>query len=153
MLAQAQRHRTLRYTMHLKEIADYSFYVPDIVDEAGLYDEWIKDIRSIAYCFPQGTMVRITEQGLFEDFVLKCKERLCGRAQLEIMQTTIESLNRFIDREENLSYSNQMLLASIIKDTHNESERKEPLARCQFSDFKCTEGCKWGCKEALNRYI
>ena len=36
MLAQAQRHRTLRYTMCLQEPGERGFYVPEIVKKAGL---------------------------------------------------------------------------------------------------------------------
>mgnify|MGYP004496815651 CR=1 FL=1 len=146
MLAQAQRHRTLRYTMCLQEPGEFGFYVPEIVKDAGLLDEWLHDINSVSYCVPQGTVVRITEQGLFEDFAMKCKERLCGRAQLEVMKSTTDSVKLFIDNKENLSYSNQKLLNSMTLGD-------KPCARCMFDDFKCSEGCQWGVKEALTRLI
>ena len=115
MLAQAQRHRTIRYTMYMKEVGQFGFYVPPIVEDAGLEDEWLKDIESVAYCTPQGTVVRITEQGIFEDLVLKCKERLCGRAQLEIANSTKANLEKFttLDGINNLSPMNIKLLESI----------------------------------------
>ena len=154
MLAQAQRHRTLRYTMRLQEPGERGYYIPEIVKDAGLSAEWLMDIASVAYCIPQGTMVRITEQGLFEDFVLKCKERMCGRTQLEIMKQTTSSIKGFINNKENLSYTNQKLLESITLDSDSrDCEELTPCARCQFKDFKCSEGCNWGAKEALTRYI
>lgn len=156
MLAQAQRHRTLRYTMLLRDIEafGYGFYTPEIVKDAGLEDEWQEDIISVAYCIPQGTIVRITEQGLFEDFALKCKERMCGRAQLEVMKSTTDSVKLFIDNKDNLSYSNQKLLESMTTNINESGCNKlTPCARCQFKDFTCSEGCKWGAKDALNRLI
>lgn len=156
MLAQAQRHRTLRYTMCLQEPGEIGFYTPEIVKNAGLEDEWQEDIKSVAYCIPQGTLVRITEQGLFEDFALKCKERMCGRAQLEVMRSTTESVYKFIKDKDKLSYQNQKLLESIT-DTrvcnNGLTTNKVPAARCKFSDFKCSEGCRWGANEALTRLI
>lgn len=147
MLAQAQRHRTLRYTMKLQESGEYGYYTPEIVIEAGLENEWQEDIKRLKDYFPQGTIVRITEQGLFEDFALKCKERLCGRAQLETMKSTIKQLNKFIDNSENLSYSNNKLLKTML------TEDVQICARCKFKDFRCTEGCGWGHDKALNRLI
>ena len=153
MLAQAQRHRTIRYSMKLQEAGDYGFYTPEIVKDAKLEEEWQRDMKSVAYCIPQGTMVRITEQGLFEDFALKCKERMCGRAQLEIMKSTTENVKKFISSKENLSYDNQKLLENITAPDEKLSNALSPCARCQFKDFKCSEGCQWGPKGALTRLV
>ena len=154
MLAQAQRHRTLRYSMYLTNAGEFGWYVPMIVSDAGLSDEWLEDITSVAYCVPQGTMVRITEQGLFEDFALKCKERMCGRAQLEVMHSTTNSTKKFINSIDNLSYSNQSILKSMTVDKDDrDCKGLTPCARCMFKDFKCSEGCQWGPKNALNRLI
>jgi hypothetical protein len=154
MLAQAQRHRTLRYTMLLREPGQYGFYIPEIIKDAGnkCIDEWINDITKVAYCVPQGTMVRITEQGIFEDFILKCKERLCGRAQLEVMLQTKETCKKFIDNKDNLSLCNQELLDDSTE-YDMISEKDKVCARCRFTDFNCTEGCKWGPGEALTRLV
>lgn len=154
MLAQAQRHRTLRYSMLLQDAGKLGWYVPDIIKEFKLENEWLDDISSVAYCIPQGTVVRITEQGLFEDFALKCKERMCGRAQLEIMKSTTESVKKFIGNMKNLSYSNKTLLNSmtLLEDTDT-TKVLTPCARCKFTDFKCTEGCQWGPKGALTRLV
>ena len=146
MLAQAQRHRTIRHSMYLEYSGQFGFYVPEIIKDTDLEKEWLDDINSVSYCIPQGTLVRITEQGLFEDFALKCKERMCGRAQLEIMNRTKDSINEFIANMDKLCYENKRLLRNI---THNLT----PCARCMYPDFKCTEGCQWGVKEALTRKI
>lgn len=148
MLAQAQRHRSIRYSM-LLDYKNVQYYVPEIIKEYNLTDEWLRDIKALEYCVPQGTLVRITEQGLFEDFVLKCKERMCGRAQLEIMLSTKEITSKFIDNFSKLSLENLNLLTTIT----DKSNGLQACARCKFKDFKCTEGCKWGANEALTRKI
>lgn len=147
MLAQAQRHRTLRYTMFFDgDCSRYGFYVPPIVEEANLSEEWLKDMESVAYCFPQGILVRITEQGIFEDFALKCKERLCGRAQLEVTNSTESAVWKFLEHRDKLCRENQELLDTM-------TVQGQPCARCMFRDFTCTEGCQWGGKDALTRLI
>ena len=148
MLAQAQRHRTLRYKMNLETAGEYDFYIPEILKSIPeLKQEWLSDIKKLADYIPQGTIVRITEQGLFEDFVLKCKERLCGRAQLEIMKSTVVNAHKFIANKKELSYNNQKLLETII------DEKGTLVPRCAFKDFKCSEGCSWGKNGAFERLI
>lgn len=146
MFAQAQRHRTLRYSMFIPNDGDRKYFIPPIVKEAGLGDEWTTDIQKVDYCVPQGTLVDITEQGIFEDFALKCKERLCGRAQLEIAISTSESVRKFVDNKDKLCTYNRGLLGNII-------ENDVAVPRCGFEDFKCTEGCRWGIKHGLDRLI
>ena len=148
MLAQAQRHRTLRYKMNLETAGEYDFYIPEILKSIPeLKQEWLSDIKKLADYIPQGTIVRITEQGLFEDFVLKCKERLCGRAQLEIMKSTVVNAHKFIANKKELSYNNQKLLETIT------DEKGNLVPRCAFKDFKCSEGCSWGKNGAFERLI
>ncbi|MDL2302268.1 FAD-dependent thymidylate synthase [Lachnospiraceae bacterium OttesenSCG-928-D06] len=149
-LAQLQRHRTIRYSMFFKGSASY--YVPEIVKEAGKTKEWLEDMERVSYCVPQGTLLRITEQGVFEDFALKCKERLCGRVQLEVAKNTEQAVEKFIAGRENLCEENQELLASMTK-ISKEDGRMEPCARCLFSDFTCREGCSFGPVNALKRNI
>lgn len=150
-LAQLQRHRTIRYSMFMGKIENMTFYVPTIVKEYNLTDEWLKDIKSVSYCVPQGTLVDITEQGIFEDFALKCKERLCGRAQLEITRNTAESVIKFYKNSENLSICNKKLLYGMVNTDSNGNTKV--CARCEFPDFKCVEGCTWGRGEYLTRLI
>lgn len=147
MLAQAQRHRTIRYSMFLDKATE--FYVPAIISKNGLEKEWLEDLKEISDVFPQATLVRITEQGIFEDFALKCKERLCGRAQLEIMKQTIESLNKFVKNGFNLNCTNRLLLVNML-------DRKNDMCavpRCCFSDYECNETCQWGGKQAFTRLV
>lgn len=147
-VAQEQRHRTLRVKINFggEDAEEYGFFVPEIIEGTPVEKEWLDDIRSIKEVYPQGTLVSVTEQGLFEDFVLKSKERMCGRAQLEIMRITEQLTQKFIKNKENLSKLNKKRLENI-------TENEKPCARCGFYDFKCMEGCKWGKSGALMRKI
>lgn len=147
-VAQQQRHRTTRVKINFsgKDAEEFGFYIPPILKGTPLEEEWLGDIRSVKEVYPQGTLVSVTEQGLFEDFVLKCKERMCGRAQLEIMEDTALLISRFAKHPENLSGANRKRLERLLIDD-------KPCARCGYPDFTCTEGCKWGIKGALSRKI
>ena len=83
-------------------------------------------MRSIKEIYPQGTLVSVTEQGLFEDFVLKSKERMCGRAQLEIMRITEQLTQKFVENADNLSTANKKRL----KGHHRKRETMRPLWIC-----------------------
>lgn len=147
-VAQEQRHRTTRVKINLsgKDAAEYGFFVPPIVSGTDYEKEWLEDIAGIVDVYPQGMLVSVTEQGLFEDFALKCKERMCGRAQLEIMQITRKLLEHFIENQNALSKANQRRLRQMM-------EAGKPCARCGYADFICQEGCTWGKKEAFDRLI
>lgn len=147
-VAQEQRHRTLRVKINFSgdEPGEFGYYVPEILQEENLRQEWLEDIHSIGEVYPQGMLVSVTEQGLFEDFILKCKERMCGRAQLEIMRITEQLVEQFVRDRKNLSGENQRRLEAI-------TEEETPCARCGYPDFSCTEGCSWGKKNALVRKI
>lgn len=147
-VAQEQRHRTLRVKINFSgdNPEEYGFYVPEILKNTPLEEVWLADIRSIGDVYPQGILVSVTEQGLFEDFVLKSKERMCGRAQLEIMRLTEQMTEKFIENQKNLSAANRRRLEAVM-------ENGAPCARCGFADFICTDGCKWGKNGALGRKI
>jgi len=139
--AQAQRHRTLRYNIALEE--ESRFYVPKIIENnEELKNEWLKDINSLKDLFPQGMLVKINERGTVEDFILKCKERLCGSAQLEIMLQSKEILEKYI---ENTKETNKCVYEYLLP--------YEKGVRCTFKGFKCTSPCLWGAKNSLTRKI
>lgn len=138
-LAQAQRHRTLSYEMTLLKNSKY--YVPPIIRNTELEEEWIKDISSLEEFFPQGMLVKINERGTIENFVLKCTERLCGAAQLEIMEQTRDTLKKYLEAvKDNPELYNYLLPYS-------------KGARCTFPGWKCTSPCIFGGKNAMNRVI
>ena len=139
--AQAQRHRTLQYKIRLLDNAQY--YIPPIInDDENLKQEWLKDISSLEENYPQGMLINIIERGTVENFVLKCKERLCGCAQLEIMLQTKEILDKYIEETKNTN-----------PEVYEYLQEYSPGIRCKFKGWKCTEPCRWGSKYSLTRKI
>lgn len=132
--AQNHRHRTIRYRAELLEVPDY--YVPRIIRDTRYKNEWLKDIATVANEFPQGMKIMVREQGNVEEFILKCYERLCGKAQCEIMEVTEENLDVYIC---NASYQTSQ---KLIEHT------KEYNARCKFKGYTCKDPCKFGIKQA-----
>lgn len=144
-LAQAQRHRTLNYEIFVHSFDTTNMYfVPPIIRNTKLQDEWLKDINSLSEYFPQGKMVLVNERGTVENFVLKCKERLCGFAQLETAMQTKETLNKYLKNTENVKPRVYDYLLQYSKG-----------ARCMFPDYTCTakKPCIWGPAKALDRLV
>ena len=138
-LAQAQRHRTLAYEMTLLKKPEY--YVPRIIGGTELEKEWLKDISSLEEYYPQGMLVKVNERGTVENFILKCTERLCGAAQLEIMEQTVITMNKYLESvKDNPVIENELLPYS-------------KGARCTFPGWKCKSPCIFGGKNAMNRKI
>lgn len=138
-LAQAQRHRTLSYEMTLLEESVY--YVPKIIKGTELEAEWIKDIASLEEYYPQGMCIKVNERGTVENFVLKCTERLCGAAQLEIMEQTRITMDKYLEAEKD----NQEIYNYLLPYSKG--------ARCTFPGWKCNAPCIFGGKGAMNRKI
>lgn len=139
-LAQAQRHRTLYYEVSIPE--EHTYFVPPIIKGTELEREWLKDISSLDEEFPQGLMLDINERGTVENFIMKCQERLCGAAQLEIALQTKEILNKYI---ENTKDTKKEIYEYLLPYTKG--------ARCTFPGFKCTLPCMWGAKKGIDRNI
>ena len=113
--AQAQRHRTLQYKIRLLD--EVKFYIPEIIENnEELKKMWLEDMNSLADLYPQGMLIQINERGTAENFILKCKERVCGCAQLEIMKQTYEILNKYIEntKETNEEIYNYLLLSATV---------------------------------------
>ena len=107
-----------------------------------LVDEWLNDMYIVKDVNPQGELVRISETGKYEDFILKCKERLCTAAQLEIMLLTKETLLKY---KKSLEASKSPLAEDIKKYSNG--------ARCTFPDFDCSSDCKFKEGKRLVRKI
>lgn len=130
-LAQAQRHRTLDYEMRIPE--KISYYVPPILeDDENLVKEWLDDISSLKDIYPNGMLIDIIEMGSYENFILKCKERLCSAAQLEIMLQTKETLEKYMEE-----------LKKQKHPLYNDIKKYSKGARCTFPDYKCPMPCKF----------
>ncbi len=138
--AQAERHRTLKYEMTLLDVPQY--YIPPIIRNTPYEAEWLQDISSLAEFYPQGMLVKINERGSLEDFLeWKCTERLCGCAQLEIMEQTKATLNRYLEAVKD------------IPECYNELLPYSKGARCTFPGWVCNSPCVFGGKKALDRII
>ncbi len=140
-LAQTHRHRTLDYQMEMLKDKEY-FIPPIIADDKMLVDEWLGDMQIVKNVNPQGELVGINETGKYEDFILKCKERLCSSAQLEIMLQTKQTLLKY---KKALEEKNSPLAKDIEKYSHG--------ARCTFPDFDCNNDCKFIEGKNLTRKI
>ena len=140
--AQAHRHRSLNYEISIPEVKDATFFIPYIIRGTELEEIWLKDIKSLASRYPQGMLIKVNERGTVENFILKCKERLCGAAQLEIALQTYQILQKYLDnvKDTNLEVYNYLLAYS-------------KGARCTFKNFKCTKPCIWGTKNSFTRKI
>ena len=144
-VAQNQRHRTLSVTINLPRKLDC--YVPKIIRGSIYEDEWRRDFKALIDqgVVPQCTLLDVIERGRFEDFVLKCKERLCNRAQLEIMEATKDQVVNFALHSKNLSELNDIILKNMVEVHESDDgrflDRIEVLARCRFSGYICNEPC------------
>lgn len=137
-LGQAQRHRTLKYTMVFNP-ENQKYYIPPIIRNTPYGKEWLVDIRSISNLYPQGILVKVIERGMTEDFILKCKERICGRAQLEIAIQTKETAEKFYYFDAMPDILSEIVDTGLIK------------AKCQT--MNCQEPCMWGARRATSRKI
>lgn len=156
-LAQAQRHRTLSYKMCLNEnptTLDDAFYIPPILFEneyaknMGLAKMWLEDLSSMWTLFPQATLVNVIESGEVEKFFLKCQERICGRAQLEIARQTRDTYYKIAANADNYGESLKALIQSFEITAGSEKRIK---AKCEC--LSCKEPCRWGAKNAITRKI
>lgn len=127
-LAQAHRHRTIKYSLRLLEKPEY-FVPPILKSKENLVSDWLADCNSLSDITPQGTLIDIKERGDFEDFFLKMMERNCSDAQLEIDNQTTATKNEMFD--------------ALIKQSHPLAEVLKPYmkgSRCTFG-YKCTTPC------------
>lgn len=152
-LAQAQRHRTLSYKMLFDGNPDF-FYIPPILHSEyakskGLVNEWLNDLNRIKDVFPQATMVDVIESGEVDKFFLKCMERICGRAQLEIARQTELTFKKILAHSENYCESIKNLVESNRVIQKDGKERVKAKCEC----LSCKEPCRWGAKNATSRMI
>lgn len=130
-LAQLQRHRTIDYQMEFLD--EKEFFIPPIIaDNQDLTSEWLHDMFMVKEFTPQGELVQVRELGKYEDFILKCKERLCTEVQLENMLITRDILQRY---KEELERNGGPLSKDIENYTHG--------ARCTFKAFLCSSDCNF----------
>jgi len=147
-LAQAHRHRTLNYQMQplvapIAEGTEFNYFIPPIIkNEQALVEEWLNDLEKVADDYSQGTLLDVNERGMFEDFVSKIYERLCGHAQLEIVNQTKKTLDAY-------------LRATVLSHPHLHQELKKYTKgpRCTFPDYKCSQRCEFGSRQGIERLV
>lgn len=145
-LAQLQRHRTIKYVINDFKCMN-KFYIPDIIKKNdNLFNEWNSDMKRISYLYPQGLMIEVTEFGTIDNFLLKCDERLCGRAQLETMNNVKEILKRFYYSEDMSVYSDEKILGWF--------DNGRVKAKCEMRPGGCYDiGCIYGPLHATERLV
>lgn len=139
-LAQLQRHRTLHYEMAYKDDYCSGYYIPEIIpNEVGLRKQWVDDMIELrkAGVYPQATLVFVKEQGSIDDFIQKANERMCARAQLEIMRNTENTFYQLKYYKNNMSNDIQDEFDQWFKEDGQTLKLK-----CQVK--KCLEPCVWG---------
>ena len=135
-LAQAHRHRTIKYHVSAgTELgAPLGFFVPAIFfQKSDLRKEWLNDLKEIAKDdFPQAQFVLVNEGSTLENFRSKCILRLCGHAQYEIMTNTRVTARRYAYRK---------------------PEVKEWIKPKCAQGIRCSSPCAWGPDIALERIV
>lgn len=146
-VSQMETHRSLHYSIDIPAHCVQP-YIPKIIRGSVYEVEWRKDFQELIdnRILPQATLLEVSESGRFEDFYLKCKERLCARSQLEITEITRDQVVKFAAYSSNLSGMNQILLGNMIRKGPGVNWKKPETviveARCKFADFKCENPCK-----------
>lgn len=158
-LAQLQRHRSIKYVINdfTSRMIDgeFRFILPEILeDKSDLVREWMNDMRSIDYLYPQGLVVEVAELGTIDKFLLKCDERLCGRTQLETMKCCSQLLTKFASIA-NMTGSFSPYFRDIICNkwvTTKPDGTIVPKVKCQVRADGCSDsGCIHGPTNALTR--
>ncbi len=143
-LAQAQRHRTLTYEMMIPQLDAAKFFVPPIIrDKAAAREEYLYDMWLLRSNYPQGMLVHINERGTPENFILKCHERLCGAAQLEICHQTNATLEKYIS--EAVKSGNPDVFKYLIQYFGK--------TKCRFGYYACDRPCPLGPQNVYTRKI
>lgn len=143
-LAQAHRHRSLTYEMTIPDLSNCTFFVPPIIQDEATRNEYLQDMEKLKGNYPQGMLVKINERGPIEKLVLKCHERLCGAAQLEICRQTNETLKRYI---------NALIAASGNTDLYCYLSPYVNGTKCKFGYYHCDRPCPLGPKNVHTRKI
>jgi hypothetical protein len=126
----------------------HQFYVPKIIKGIEYEANWVTDLMSVAETTPIATKVPVVETGFIGEFLMKCDERLCGRVQLETMNTITQNLIRFARNYGNSPFMKYMLSKYIDLDNYNEQTVKTKCCR-----VKCKEPCFFGAKNGITRKI
>ncbi len=146
-IAQLQRHRTLNYSIRFLDGQSFKYYIPGLIKNTVLEKEWINDMNKLTQenIVIQGILMNVVEQGTFTNFVLKTKERLCARAQYEIMEITKMQAMKFYENRDKLNSYNEDIITNIVKSY-------EVKPRCRFHGYVCLEPCSLGERGLIRNY-
>lgn len=150
-IACAERHRTLHFKIQSTFTNDidntFDCYIPKIIRNTPFELEWRADFKSLTEkeIVPLATLFLVEESGRVEDFISKCKERCCARAQLEINDITNELILTYYNalQESNTDFRVQQMISSMIEFNTGKDIDMSVRPRCKFPDFTCSEGCKY----------
>ena len=127
--AQKERHRIEKSSIERDPLN--GFFVPPILQcYPNLIEEWLYDIISVIEEVPQGELVTIHEEGTFDTFISKLKERDCSAAQLEIFRQVEETKKKYYE--------------ALKEKNHPYVKKLEPYIgkrRCKYPDYECKEPC------------
>ena len=145
-LAHLIRHRTLKYYM-LFDGDVRNYYVPAIIKNTDYEREWLADLESVEQYIPGATLVSVVETGTLDNFILKCEERLCGRAMKETCDNVNDVLQdmichgvsgRFTRRAREKLYS--------LQGEHTSKTKCQLLGGCK-------EPCEFPCEACFKRLV
>lgn len=143
-LAQAHRHRSLNYEIthvdNLFKLDSLEYYVPPLVED--LKEEWSEDMKKVKEHYPQAILIDVHEFGNHKDFLSKIHERVCGHAQLEIMNNSIDLIKKYVEAVK----GKNDYIYSLLSPTMDK-------AKCKFPGGKCLGACPFGPDGAILRKI
>lgn len=142
-LAQAERHRTLKYNIIVPDVRDIKYYIPECIQGTEYEKEWLIDLSCKNDEYPQAAMVKVIERGDTEKFLLKCTERICVKAQTEIRYNTIETFKKFIEFSEKESFESEIVKNMIQPYLTSDGY---PKTKCSL----ISGGCQAPCGEVKN---
>ena len=148
-IACAERHRTLHFKIQSMLTGNYDdefdCYIPKIIRNTPFELEWKADFKSLIEkkVLPLATLFYVEETGRIEDFISKCKERCCARAQLEINDITNDTIlaYHYALEESKTDFEVKKKIDSMIEFAPGKDMAVRP--RCKFPGFTCSEGCKY----------
>ena len=151
-LAAFERHRTLRCTFL---VDNDNVYIPKILRGTAYATEWLTDMHSLNEMgiLPQGTLVKTKMWGTVDDFLLMCKERLCGRAQLEIYEKVRGIYALLLASSESRGDTAMVSKLRRFGCSYNEETGKFCVTYTKCKDLKCSQPCMFIKNGLQNRIV
>lgn len=144
-IAQLERHRTLKYFMIMDKSCptEYGFFTPEFIIGTKWESEWLEDLLSVKDLIPQATLIKVVETGFIGDFLLKCKERLCGAAQFETMTVVHDVADELVRNR----HANDVVDAYVAEFADSDGRLRTKCEMCGG----CKLPCFHGAENALHR--